>query len=78
MTTTAAKTPLRRVSKTAAEIRKHAEDGSDLTLINPTRTTLREGQDVMILSSDGVGFSGYVYGFERTADGDLLTYITLD
>lgn len=78
MTTTAAKTPLRRVSKTADEIRKQTADGSDLTIINPTRTTLREGQDIMILSSDGIGFSGYVYGFERLADGGMLTYITLD
>lgn len=78
MTTTAAKTPLRKVRHNAEFLRNLKAGGNDLVIVNPSRTTLREGQDIMILSSDGVGFSGYVYGFERQSDGGLLTMITLD
>lgn len=78
MTTTTAKIPVRRVSKSSVALRKMSESGTDVQIINRTRTTLKEGQDIVILSADRVEFPGYVYGFERLSDGGLLTYITLD
>lgn len=77
-TTEAAKTPVRRVSKSAGILSKMRDAGEDLQIINKSRSTLKEGQNVVVLSADGVGFPGYVYGFERLSDGGLLTYITLD
>lgn len=77
MTTTAAKTKLRRVKETAERLRKMQDDNA-CVLIERTRHTLIEGEDVMILSSDGVGFSGFVYGFERLSDDRVLAMIELD
>lgn len=78
MTTThAAKTKIRRVKESAERLRKMQDDNA-CVLIERVRHTLKEGEDVMILSSDGIGFSGFVYGFERLSDDKVLAMIELD
>lgn len=75
--TTTTKTKLRPVSHDAAELRLF-RDTDQCVLIERKRHTLIEGEDIVILSSDGTAFVGFVYGFEKLSNGNTFAIIELD